>query len=145
MRKFLIVALAFCAVGARAARSAEPAVDAAPAGTSSATAADVEALRQQVQSLTTMVQALQQQVRDQQAALEKNNSTAPSLPQNPEAQSAETSSSPAPTTSSPPLFPTADIAFVASSSLVYAYGAVTAPFPTSDSSISSLSTTVPCL
>src|SRR5450631_2406114 len=88
MTKFVFVALACCVVATRAVRSAEPAADATPAGTIPATAADVEALRQQVQSLTAVVQTLQQQVKDQQAAMEKNNSTAPSLPQNPESQSA---------------------------------------------------------
>jgi hypothetical protein len=139
MRKFVIVVLAFCAVAARAARSAEPAADAAPAGTTSATAADVEALRQQVQSLTTMVQTLQQQVKDQQAALEKNNSTAPSLPQSPEAQSADASSSPVPATSSPPLFPTTDSAVVASAPSVNANGTTTGAFPTTDASVTATS------
>ena len=53
--------------------------------TSPATAGDVEALRQQVQSLTETVKALQQQVKDQQAALQKANLTGESgLPENPE-------------------------------------------------------------
>ena len=43
--------------------------------TSPATAGDVEALRQQVQSLTETVKALQQQVKDHQAALQKANLT----------------------------------------------------------------------
>ena len=89
MRMFVFVALACCAVATGTARSAEPTANAAPAGAPSATAADVEALRQQVQSLTAMVQTLQQEVKDQQAAMGKNNSTAPSLPQNPEPESAE--------------------------------------------------------
>ena len=46
-----------------------------PAPTTSATASDVAALRQQVEALTETVKALQQQVKDQQAALEKANIT----------------------------------------------------------------------
>src|SRR5215470_7164704 len=83
---------------------------------SPATAADVETLRQQVQSLTETVKALQQQVKDQQAALEKANLTAESgLPPNPEPSpiaGAQTSSSPAASVS--PRFPTEDTSVVAS-------------------------------
>ena len=141
MRMFVFVALACCAVATRTARSAEPAADAAPADVAPATAADVEALRQQVQSLTAMVQTLQQQVKDQQATMEKNNSTAPSLPSNPESQSAEVSSSPAPATSPPPLFPTTDNAVVASALSVNANGAATGAFPTTDASVTTISET----
>src|SRR5947207_3501972 len=49
--------------------------------TASATASDVAALRQQVDALTDTVKALQQQVKDQQAALEKANITGNQLPQ----------------------------------------------------------------
>jgi len=142
MRKFVFVALACCVVATGAVCSAEPATDAAPAGTTPATAADVEALRQQVQSLTAIVQTLQQQVKDQQAAMEKNNSTAPALPQNPEAQSADASSSPAPATSPPPLFPTTDPAVVASAPSVNADGATTGAFPTTDASVTATSATI---
>ena len=141
MRKFVFVALACYAVATGEARSAEPAADAAPAGTTPATAADVEALRQQVQSLTAIVQTLQQQVKDQQAAMGQNNSTAaPVLPQNPEAQSADASSSPAPATSPPPLFPTTDSAVVASAPSVNANGTTTGAFPTTDASVSTSDT-----
>lgn len=139
MRKFVFVALACCAVATGVVRSAEPAADASPAGSTPATAADVEALRQQVQSLTAMVQTLQQQVKDQQAATEKN-SAAPSLPKSEDSQSAEVSSSPAPATSPPPLFPTSDNAVVASAPSVNANGAATEAFPTSDASVSSSDT-----
>jgi hypothetical protein len=141
MRNFVFVALACCAVATGTARSAEPATDAAPAGATPATAADVEALRQQVQSLTAMVQTLQQQVKDQQAAMEKNNSTAPTLPQSPEPQSAEVSSSPAPATSPPPLFPTTDSVVAASAPSVNANGAATDAFPTTDASVTATSAT----
>jgi len=141
MRKFILVALACGLVATGTVRSAEPAADVAPAGATPATAADVEALRQQVQSLTSMVQTLQQQVKDQQAAMEKNSSTAPSLPQNPEPQSAEVSSSPAPAASAPPLFPTTDSAVVTSAPSVNANGTTTA-FPTTDTAVTSISDTV---
>jgi hypothetical protein len=140
MRKFILVALACCAVAIGQAHSAEPAADAPPAGATPATAADVEALRQQVQSLTALVQTLQQQMKDQQATTEKNNSAAPSLPQNPEPQSAEVSSSPAPAASAPPLFPTTDNAVVASAPNVNANGTTTEAFPTTDASVSSSDT-----
>ena len=86
-----------------------------------------------------MVQTLQQQVKDQQAAMEKNNSTAPSLPENQETQSAEVSTPPAPATSPPPLFPTTDSAVVASAPSVNANGTATGAFPTTDASVSTVS------
>ncbi len=104
------------------AQEAAPAASASPAPTVSnatpATAADVEALRQQVQSLTETVKALQQQVKDQQAALEKANLAGESgLPQNPEPSPlAGTENSPAPAASVSPRFPTEDTSVVASTS-----------------------------
>src|ERR1700694_2364469 len=139
MRKFVFVALACGVVAMGAVRSAEAAADSAPAGVTPATAADVEALRQQVQSLTAMVQTLQQQVKDQQAAMEKNNSTAPSLPQNPESESAEVAGSPAPAASPPALFPTTDSAVVASAPSVNTNGTATNAFPTTDASVTTTS------
>jgi hypothetical protein len=139
MRKFVFVALACCAMATGEARSnAEPAADATPAVSTHASAADVEALRQQVQSLTTMVQTLQQQVKDQQTALEKN-STAPSLPEKQEPQSADVSTPPAPDTSPPPLFPTTDSTVVASTPSVNANGTATGAFPTTDTSVTTTS------
>src|SRR5213075_373632 len=81
-----------------------------------ATASDVEALRQQVQSLTETVKALQQQVKDQQAALEKANITGESgLPENPEPSPlAGAEESTAPTGSAAPRFPTTDTSVVSS-------------------------------
>jgi hypothetical protein len=139
MKKFVLVALAGCALATGTARGAEPSI---PAAASPATAEDVEALRQQVQALTATVQTLQQQVKDQQTALEKNNSTAPSLPQSSEPQSADVSTPPAPSTSPPPLFPTTDNAVVASAPSVNANGTTTQPFPTSDASVTTTSATV---
>src|SRR5438094_2354778 len=113
MRKSLLIAFAFCAGTLVYAQEPAPSL-----GSSSppAAAADVEALRQQVQSLTETVKALQQQVKDQQAALEKANLTGESgLPQNPEPSPiAATENSPAPGASAPPRFPTEDTSVVTS-------------------------------
>jgi hypothetical protein len=102
---------------------------------------DMETLRQQVQSLTDTVKALQQQVKDQQAALEKMSAGGTPLPSN----AGETpSASPASGASAPPLFPTEDTSVVASTTAppsptgpgVNANG--TAPpgsFPTTDTAV----------
>src|SRR6516165_12055 len=111
--------------------------------TSPATAADVEALRQQVQSLTETVKALQQQVKDQQTALEKANIAGESgLPQNPEPSPlAGAENSPAPAASAPTRFPTEDTSVVQStaSAAPPAPGANASPlpgsFPTTDTSV----------
>src|SRR5438094_4314436 len=103
MKKNILVTLVVFPLATVFAQEARPASASSPAPTVSnatpATAADVEALRQQVQSLTDTVKALQQQVKDQQAALEKANLTGESgLPQNPEPSpiaGAESSASPA--------------------------------------------------
>jgi hypothetical protein len=137
MRNFLQVAVAVCATASLFAQNPEP-PGATPAASTPATTAEVNALREQVQSLKEMVQALQQQVKEQQA--EKNGSTPPALPQNPEPQTAETSSSPAPSQSAPPLFPTTDTAVVSSSPPVNANG--TTLFPTSDESVTTTPATV---
>ncbi len=109
-----------------------------------ATAADMETLRQQVQSLTETVKALQQQVKDQQAALEKANLTAESgLPQNPEPSPiAGAEESPAPSGSAPPRFPTEDTSVVSSTATTASSPATgvtgTVPseaFPTTDNSV----------
>src|SRR5207244_8406514 len=89
MKKFILITLAIFPVTAVFAQETAPVASSSPAprvlNATPATAADVEALRQQVQSLTETVKTLQQQVKDQQAALEKANLTGESgLPQNPE-------------------------------------------------------------
>src|SRR5437764_1442704 len=135
MKKIMFVAFASGALAIDAAKGAEP--DAAPAASSpAASAADVEALRQQVQSLTELVQTLQKQVKEQQAASDKNNSNPPALPQNPEPETA-VGPSPSPATSAPPLFPTTDNAVVASAPpTVNANGTL---FPTADESVTTVS------
>src|SRR5437764_4872462 len=112
--------------------------------TTTATTADVEGLRQQVQSLTETVKALQQQVKNQQAALEKANLTGESgLPQNPEPLPlAGTERSPVPAASVSPRFPTEDISVVQSTTAPAASPAPGASpsllpggFPTTDTSV----------
>src|SRR6059058_1913421 len=114
MKKIILFALAVLPVAAVSAQEAAPAASSLPAPTvsnaTSATVADVEALRQQVQSLTETVKALQAQVKDQQAALQKANLTGESeLPENPEPSPlAGTENSAAPAASAQPRFPTED-------------------------------------
>src|SRR6267154_101287 len=116
----ILFALAVLPVAAVSAQEAAPAASSSPAPTVSnatpATAADMEALREQVQSLTETVKALQEQVKDQQAALEKANLTGESgLPENPEPSPiAGAEESPAPAGSAPPRFPTEDTSVVTS-------------------------------
>src|SRR5205809_3247677 len=148
MKKMILFALAVLPVAAVSAQEAAPAASSLPAPTAShatpATAADVEALRQQVQSLTETVKALQQQVKDQQAALEKANLTGESgLPANPEPSPiAGTESSPTPEASAQPRFPTEDTSVVASATAPTASpgpGVTATPpsgaFPTTDTSV----------
>ncbi len=141
----LVVTVAFCATVTAPVYSADPANNNSQTPATPATAAEVEALRQQVQSLTATVQALQQQVKDQQAAVEKNNSnpTAPALPEeaDSETQTADASSSPASAASPPPLFPTTDNSVVAAAPSVNANGTTTTgQFPTTDNSVTTTST-----
>jgi hypothetical protein len=135
MRYFFSAAIAVCMTARLLAQTAETP---SPASSTPATSAEVEALREEVRSLKELVQTLQQQVKTQQPAAEK--SSAPALPENPEPQTADTSSSPAPSASAPPLFPTTDAAVVASAPSVNANGTTT--FPTTDDSVTSSSATV---
>src|SRR5713226_8248423 len=133
MRKFILVTLAIFPLAIASAQEAAPPPNSSPASAVSnatpASAADVEALRQQVQSLTETVKTLQQQVKDQQAALEKANLTGESgLPQmtggTPSVASTTSNegrdgarpstNSPAPGASAPPRFPTEDTSVVSS-------------------------------
>src|SRR5438874_505781 len=143
MKKIILFALAVLPVAAVSAQEAAPAASSLPAPTVSnatpATAADVEALRQQVQSLNETVKALQQQVKDQQAALEKANLTGESgLPQNPEPSPIATAeNSPASGASAPPRFPTEDTSVVSSTRTAPPVSGTPAPggFPTTDTSV----------
>jgi hypothetical protein len=88
-----------------------------PTSSPAATASDVETLRQQVQALTETVKTLQQQMKDQQAVLEKANIAAtPALPQKSETPAtSDTAASAASSATPPPLIPTEDSSVVASS------------------------------
>src|SRR5437763_414951 len=142
MKRIIVLRLPVPPVAAVTAQEAAPAASSSPAPTVSnatpATAADVEALRQQVQFLTETLKTLQQQVRDQQAALEKANLTGESgLPQNPEPSPiAATENSPAPGASAPSRFPTEDTSVVSSTTAPPVSG-TPAPggFPTTDTSV----------
>jgi hypothetical protein len=72
--------------------------------------------------------------------MEKNNSTAPSLPESQETQSADVSTPPGPASSPPPLFPTTDSSVVASTPAVNANGTATGAFPTTDAAVTTTST-----
>jgi hypothetical protein len=120
MNKIVLLVLAVLPVTGVFAQQTTSTANSSPAPTVSnttpATAADVETLRQQVLSLTETVKALQQQVKDQQATLEKANLAGESgLPQNPEPSSlVGTENSPVPAASAPPRFPTEDTSVVTS-------------------------------
>jgi hypothetical protein len=147
MTKFALTILAACQAMSLCAQDASPPPPPPTQSNSTpASAADVEALRQQVQSLTELVRTLQQQVKDQQAAIEKGNAGQSSgLPQNRETPGmASNEASPAPSVSPPPLFPTEDNSVVAgASSAVSPRGTSFTPdgtaqpgaFPTTDSSV----------
>ena len=150
MKKQILVTLAIFPLATVFAQEAPPAASSSPASAvlnaTPATAADVEALRQQVQSLTETVNALQQQVKDQQAALQNANLTGESgLPQNPEPSPiAGAENSPAPAASAPPRFPTEDTSVVSSRAAPTSSpapgvneNAATLPgsFPTTDTSV----------
>ncbi len=101
-----------------------------PAPVASASASDVASLRAEVQSLTEMMKALQQQVKDQQALLEKVNTaqTSPTVEPSPIA-SALASPSPA------AQFPMNDSSVVANGSTPAVTANGTATFPTTDESV----------
>jgi len=141
MNKIILVTLSVFPLTAVFAQQATPVSSSSPAPTVSsstpATAADVEALRQQVQSLTDTVKALQQQVEDQQAALEKANLTGESgLPQNPEPSPIAGAESPAPSGSAQQGFPTEDTSVVSSTTAPAVSGTPSlGGFPTTDTSV----------
>src|SRR5438045_7179407 len=103
MKILICFALAAC-VATRV--SAQTAAESPPAVSTPASSAEVQALRDEVRSLKDLVQTLQQQVKAQQPATENSNPNQPALPENSETPTAETSASPAPSASAPPLFPT---------------------------------------
>jgi hypothetical protein len=150
MRKFILVTLAIIPAAIASAQQAAPAPTSSPApavsNSTAASSADVEALRQQVQSLTETVKALQQQVKDQQTVLEKANLAGESaLPQNPEPSPiAAAANSPAPAAGARSRFPTEDTSVVASTTAPAASNqpgvnengsALPVSFPTTDTSV----------
>src|SRR3989442_13441519 len=78
------------------------------AASTPAASPDVENLRQQVQALTETVNALQQQMKGQQARIEKANGTAPSASPNPEASPVAAAAAPSPAASAAAQFATED-------------------------------------
>src|SRR5437667_2469956 len=150
MKKFILIAVAFAPTAIALAQEAATAPPSPPvpvvSNSTPASTADVEALRQQVQSLTETVKALQQQVKDQQTVLERANLARESaLPQNPEPSPiAAAANSPAPAASAPSRFPTEDTSVVASTTAPAAPSgtgvnengsALPGSFPTTDASV----------
>src|SRR6266478_5102477 len=124
MRNFLLAVITIFSATIVSAQQVAPSPNTTPPASP-----DVENLRQQVQALTETVKALQQQMRDQQTAIEKANGTAPS-----------------PAASAPPTrFATEDASVVSSTSnaptapsgpSVNANGTATSgSFPTTDTSV----------
>src|SRR5882724_7188820 len=129
MNKFILIGVAAAAL-----TSARAQDDTSKPAASS----DVESLRQQVQALTETVKELQQQMKDQQAALEKANLTGESgLPRKPEPSPiAAAEGSPGPGASAPPRFPTEDTSVVSSGTAPAASGTpASGGFPTTDTSV----------
>ena len=151
MNKFILIMLTIFPVAAASAQEVASAPTSSPASAASnatpASTADLEALRQEVRSLTETVKGLQQQVKDQQDALEKANLAGEqALPQNPEPSPiAAAANSPAPPASASPRFPTGDTSVVSSTTTapaaapgpgVNANGAAQpGSFPTTDTSV----------
>jgi len=150
MRKFILVTLVIILAAIASTQEAAPAPTSSPApavsNSTPSSSADVEALRQQVQSLTETVKALQQQVKDQQTVLEKANLAGESaLPQNPEPSPiAAAANSPVPAASAPSRFPTEDTSVVtATTAPAVSSGpgvnengsALPGSFPTTDTSV----------
>ncbi|PYL93649.1 MAG: hypothetical protein DME28_08385 [Verrucomicrobia bacterium] len=136
MNKFILIGVAAAAL-----TSARAQDDASKPAASS----DVESLRQQVQALTETVKELQQQMKDQQAAIEKTNGTAPASSPNPEGSSVAAATSPSPPARVAAHFATEDASVVSSTTTsppassspgVNANGTATSgSFPTTDTSV----------
>src|SRR5437870_3478886 len=136
MNKFILIGVATAALAS---------ADAQDAASTPAASPDVENLRQQVQALTETVNALQQQMKDQQARIEKANGTAPASSPNPEGSPVAAATSPSPAASAAAHFATEDASVVSSTSNapaglpgpgVNANGTATSGnFPTTDTSV----------
>src|SRR5205807_7281053 len=140
MRNILLAVVTIFSATIASAQQLAPSPNSTPAA-----ASDVENLRQQVQALTETVKALQQQVKDQQTAIEKVSGNAGSPPQNPEPSPiAAAANSPTPAPSAPARFQTEDTSVVASTAAPAASPglgvnanetAVSGNFPTTDTSV----------
>src|SRR5260370_3479063 len=98
MNKFILIGVTIAALASARAQDAASTPAASP---------NLENLRQQLQALTETVKALQQQVKDQQVAIEKANGNAGSPPQNPEPPPiAAPANSPIPAPTAPARFQT---------------------------------------
>src|SRR5213596_4315168 len=106
MNKFILIGVATAALAT--ARAQDAAYTPVPS--------DVESLRQQVQALTETVKELQQQMKDQQAAIDKTNGTAPASSPNPEGSPVAAATSPSPAASAATHFATEDASVVSSTS-----------------------------
>src|SRR5438128_3484652 len=136
MNKFILIGVATAALASARAQDAASTPVASP---------DVESLRQQVQALTETVKELQQQMKDQQAAIEKTNGTAPASSPNPEGSPVAAATSPSPPTRAAAHFATEDASVVSSTTTsppassgpgVNANGTATSgSFPTTDTSV----------
>ena len=141
MRNFLLVVITVFSATIVSAQQLAPNPNSTPSASP-----DIENLRQQVQALTETVKTLQRQMKDQQAAIEKANGTAPSSSPNPEASPVAAAAPPSPAASAPPAhFATEDASVVSSQSnaptapsgpSVNADGTATSgSFPTTDTSV----------
>ena len=149
MNKFIFLSLAIIPVTSALAQV--PAAPSTPPVTSSPVAGDVELLRQQVQALGDTVKTLQQQVKDQQAALEKANLTgAPALPQSSPPPAVSVAAEAKTAATPPPLIPTEDSSVVTSPAPagpgITANGAaLPGSFPTTDGSVVSATNEAPLI
>jgi hypothetical protein len=140
MRNFLLAVITILSAIIVSAQQLAPGPNSTPTASP-----DIENLRQQVQALTETVKTLQRQVKDQQAAIEKANGTAPSSAPNPEASPVAAASSPSPAASAATHFATEDTSVVSSTTTapagspgpgVNANGtAISGSFPTTDTSV----------
>ncbi len=140
MRNILLAVIAIFSATIVSAQQLAPSPNSIPTASP-----DIENLRQQLQALTETVKTLQQQVKDQQAAIEKTNGSAPSSSPNPEASPLAAATSPSPAASAAAThFATEDASVVSSQSNapaaagpgVNANGtAVSGNFPTTDTSV----------
>src|SRR5260370_42327731 len=91
MRNILLAVIAIFSATIVSAQQLAPSPNSIPTASP-----DIENLRQQLQALTETVKTLQQQVKDQQAAIDKTNGSAPSSSPDPEASPLAAATPPSP-------------------------------------------------